>query len=184
MDFNNGYSAAVMAVSVAFNEMTSNRSAWHPHFGVCGSGAVRLNFIPQDDVLNSDTMSVSFQTCVGPPQLIQGRNDYFIGRSYWNRWPLFLQASPLWLCVETEQRDTNTTRWGYEHRHDVLSFKLSGTSTTNPSNNGYIGCSNDRKWKVLPSSERANTSGVCVFTLFTLGYMMTHWIWTNCSFWL
>ncbi len=78
--FHNRYSAAIMAIKAAVNEITSSRSFWCPHFAVCGNGAMRLNFTLQDDVINPDMMSVSFPS----PQLIQCRNHYFFSCGYWN----------------------------------------------------------------------------------------------------
>ncbi len=56
-------------------------------------------------------MSLSFPTCVGPPQL-QCRNDYYISCSQWNGKLPFLLTSPLWLCVETQSCATqHYTLW-------------------------------------------------------------------------
>ncbi len=42
-----------------------------PTLTMCGNGAVRLTFILQGDIMNTDRMSLSFQTCLGHRHLVQ-----------------------------------------------------------------------------------------------------------------
>ncbi len=149
------YSAEIIIKSAVVHDMASSPSSYPPHFGCVQrqSKGTQL-YTLWDNVMNPDTMLLSFPTCLGRPKLIQCSHDDYIGCSG---------------CVSIHRVEQHDSGWCYEPRHDVVSWYSTAIMVISA-------VVNDRQWLVAPQlpPQWANISGLCVIPFTSTNDMIEH----------